>query len=414
LVLFFKKEHSCLFIFRYFPAMTQAPTRPRWQVVGALGTAQILAWGMSYYLIAVLAKPIDDATGWGLTWVVGGLSIGFLVSGLVSPRVGRLIDRFGGRPVLIASALLLAAGLLVLAAAPTIPVYVAGWCILGVAMGAGLYDPAFATLGRIYGEGARSAITLLTLYGGFASTVCWPLSALLVDQVGWRGACLAYAAIALFVMLPLYVVFLPREAESPPLPKGTATPGAITVTPRLRAGFWLVAINFTAASILMTIISVHILTLLQARGLEVAMAVLLGTLLGPAQVGARIIEALIGRRFHPVWTMVASNVFAAAGLGLMFGDPSLAAIGLILYGCGSGIRSIARGTLPLAMFGREGYPTLMGRLAMPALLAQAASPSLGALLIEHLGADATMRILAIAALVTIAASLPLLAFRRPA
>ena len=394
--------------------MTQASTRPRWQVVGALGTAQILAWGMSYYLIAVLAKPIDDATGWGLTWVVGGLSIGFLVSGLVSPRVGRLIDRFGGRPVLIASALLLAAGLLVLAAAPTIPVYVAGWCILGVAMGAGLYDPAFATLGRIYGEGARSAITLLTLYGGFASTVCWPLSALLVDQVGWRGACLAYAAIALFVMLPLYVVFLPREAESPPLPKGTATPGAITVTPRLRAGFWLVAINFTAASILMTIISVHLLTLLQARGLEVAMAVLLGTLLGPAQVGARIIEALIGRRFHPVWTMVASNVFAAAGLGLMFGDPSLAAIGLILYGCGSGIRSIARGTLPLAMFGREGYPTLMGRLAMPALLAQAASPSLGALLIEHLGADATMRILAIAALVTIAASLPLLAFRRPA
>ncbi len=389
-------------------------SRPRWLVVGALGTAQILAWGMSYYLIAVLAKPIDDATGWGLSWVVGGLSIGFLVSGVVSPRVGRLIDRFGGRPVLIASALLLAAGLLVLAAAPSIPVYVAGWCILGVAMGAGLYDPAFATLGRIYGENARSAITLLTLYGGFASTVCWPLSALLVDQVGWRGACLAYAAIALFVMLPLYAVFLPRETESPPPAKGAATPGAVAVTPRLRAGFWLVAINFTAASILMTIVSVHVLTLLQARGLEVAMAVLLGTLIGPAQVGARVIEALIGRRFHPVWTLVASNVFAAAGLGLMFGDPSLAAIGLILYGCGSGIRSIARGTLPLAMFGRDGYPTLMGRLAMPALLAQAASPSLGALLIEHFGADATLRILALAAVVTIVTALPLLAFRRPA
>jgi predicted MFS family arabinose efflux permease len=389
-------------------------SRPRWLVVGALGIAQILAWGMSYYLIAVLAKPIDDATGWGLTWVVGGLSIGFLVSGLVSPRVGRLIDRFGGRPVLVASALLLAAGLLVLAAAPNIAVYVAGWCILGVAMGAGLYDPAFATLGRIYGENARSAITLLTLYGGFASTVCWPLSALLVDQVGWRGACLAYAAIALFVMLPLYAFFLPREAESPPPAKGSAPAGAVAITPRLRVGFWLVAINFTGASILMTIVSVHVLTLLQARGLEVAVAVLLGTLIGPAQVGARVIEALIGRRFHPVWTLVASNVFAAGGLGLMFGDPSLAAIGLILYGCGSGIRSIARGTLPLAMFGREGYPTLMGRLAMPALLAQAASPSLGALLIEHLGADATLRILAIAAVVTIAASLPLLAFRRPA
>jgi MFS family permease len=366
---------------------------------------------MSYYLIAVLAKPIDDDTAWGLTWVVGGLSIGFLVSGLASPRVGRLIDRFGGRPILCASAVLLAAGLATLAAAPNIPVYVAGWCILGLAMGAGLYDPAFATLGRLYGEGARSAITLLTLYGGFASTVCWPLSAFMVERIGWRGACLAYAAIALFVMLPLYAIFLPREPESPPPAKG-APAGEATITRRMRQGFWLLALNLTGASVLMTIVSVHLLTLLQVRGLELALAVMLGTLLGPAQVGARIVEALVGRRFHPIWTMVASNVLAAAGLGLMFGDPALAAIGLVLYGSGAGIRSIARGTVPLAMFGREGYPTLMGKLAMPSLLAQAASPSLGALLLEHAGADATLWVLVIGAAATILISIPLLAFRR--
>ena len=388
-------------------------TRPRWLVVGSLGTAQILAWGMSYYLIAVLAQPIDLATGWGLPWIVGGLSIAFLVSGVVSPRVGRLIDRFGGRPVLAGSAVFLAIGLTVIAAAPNVAVYVAGWCVLGVAMGAGLYDPAFATLGRIYGDNARSAITMTTLYGGFASTVCWPLSAVLVEHVGWRGACLAYAAIALLVVLPLYIFGLPRETAMPPPAPNAATATQLTLTARQRQGFWLLAVNLTLASVLMTVVSVHMLTLLQARGIELAVAVALGALIGPAQVGARLIEAMIGRRFHPAWTMLASNILAAAGLGLLFGDPSLAAAGLILYGTGSGIRSIARGTLPLAMFGREGYPTLMGKLAMPTLLAQAAAPSIGAVLLDGAGADATLWVLAMAALVTIAASLPLLAFRRP-
>lgn len=387
-------------------------THPRWRVVGALGTAQILAWGMSYYLIAVLAKPIDDDTGWGLTWVVGGLSLGFLVSGLASPPVGRLIDRFGGRPILAASAVLLALGLAVLAAAPNIPVYILGWAILGLAMAAGLYDPAFSTLGRIYGEQARSAITLLTLYGGFASTLCWPLSAFMAERIGWRGACWAYAAIALFVMLPLYAFCLPKETETPPAKAATHAKGPIS--PRLRWAFWLVAANLTGASVLMTVVSVHMLTLLQARGVELAVAVALGALIGPAQVGARIVEAAIGRNFHPVWTMIASNVLAAAGLGLMFGDPALAALGLLLYGSGSGIRSIARGTVPLAIFGRDGYPTLMGKLAMPSLLAQAASPSLGAVLMEQAGADATLWVLAVGAAVTIVAALPLLAFRTPA
>ena len=389
-----------------------SPTHPRWRVVGALGIAQILAWGTSYYLIAVLAKPIDDDTGWGLTWIVGGLSLGFLVSGLASPRVGRLIDRFGGRPILAASAVLLAIGLAILAAAPNIPVYILGWTVLGLAMAAGLYDPAFSALGRIYGENARSAITLLTLYGGFASTVCWPLSAFMVERIGWRGACWAYAVIALLVMLPLYVFFLPKETETPPAK--AAAHGTAQITPRMRRAFWLVAANFTGASVLMTVVSVHMLTLLQARGVELAVAVALGALIGPAQVGARIIEAAVGRNFHPVWTMIASNVLAAAGLGLMFGDPALAALGLILYGSGSGIRSIARGTLPLAIFGRDGYPTMMGRLAMPSLLAQAASPSLGALLLQHGGADATLWVLAVGASLTILASLPLLAFRTPA
>jgi len=162
-----------------------------------LGVTQIFAWGSSYYLPAVLAKPIAADTGWSLSWVVGGLSLGLLVAGLVSPWVGRAIARSGGRPVLALSAGLLAAGLSALALAHSLPAFLIAWLLVGLGMGAGLYDPAFATLGRLYGHGGRSAITTLTLFGGFASTVCWPLSAFLDAHLGWRGACLVYAGFQL-------------------------------------------------------------------------------------------------------------------------------------------------------------------------------------------------------------------------
>ncbi|MBY0252501.1 MAG: MFS transporter, partial [Methylobacterium organophilum] len=177
--------------------------RGRLTVISALGMVEILAWGSSFYLPAVLAGPIAADTGWPLAWVVGGLSIGLLVAAIASPRVGIAIHRHGGRPVLALAALLLAAGHVVIGLAPNLPAFLAGWLLLGLGMGCGLYDPAFATLGRLYGAEARPAITTLTLWGGFASTVCWPLSAFLVEQVGWRGACLAYAGLHLAVTLPL-------------------------------------------------------------------------------------------------------------------------------------------------------------------------------------------------------------------
>src|SRR5829696_5134901 len=157
-------------------------------VITALGIAQVLAWGTSFYFPAVLGAPIVRDTGWSLGWVVGGTSIGLLVAGLISPRVGGIIDQHGGRPVLAASSLLFAAGLAIIGLAPVLPVYLLGWAVVGAAMGAGLYDAAFAALGQLYGRGARGPITNLTLFGGFASTVCWPLSAYLEQAVGWRGA----------------------------------------------------------------------------------------------------------------------------------------------------------------------------------------------------------------------------------
>ena len=377
-----------------------SPGRSRLAVTTTVGLAQILAWGSSYYLVSVLAKPMGTDTGWPLSWIVGGLSVGFLVSGLVSPRVGRLIEGHGGRPVLAASAVLLSLGLLVLAVAPNIPTYFAAWVILGVAMGAGLYDPAFSTLGRLYGETARGAITQVTLFGGFASTVCWPLTAYMVDHIGWRGACVAYAAIHLLVTLPLYWFGLPGDAAA--AAKKTAISNAPpSLRPDHRIVFLLLAGAFTLASVIMTVIAIHLLTILQARGLALATAVGLGALVGPSQVGARILETMFGRKVHPVWSLVVSTILVAVGLGMLVGAPGVVGVGIVLYGSGSGIRSIARGTVPLAMFGREGYAVLMGRIAMPTLIAQAASPFLGAVMLDRFGTTATLETLVGLALLNI-------------
>ncbi len=258
-------------------------------------------------------------------------------------------------------------------------------------------DPAFSALGRLYGDQARSAITHLTLFGGFSSTVCWPLSAFLVERLGWRGASLGYACIDLALVLPLYLLGLPRESMRPSAPRRPTAAGGTSAKVPDRRAVLLLAAGLTVASVIMTVIAVDILTILQSRGLALAAAVGLGALLGPSQVGARVLEAAFGRRYHPIWSLLASTILVTAGLGMLLGPAGLIGAGLVLYGSGSGIRSIARGTVPLAMFGKDGYAILMGWLAMPILVAQAASPAIGSLLVGGLGAT-----LAIVTLVGIA------------
>jgi hypothetical protein len=332
---------------------------------------------------------VATSTGWPLAWVVGGLSLGL-------------------------------AGL---ALAPTLPAWLAAWAVLGLGMGAGLCDAAFATLGRLYGQGARGAITNLTLFGGFASTVCWPLSAFLVEALGWRGTCLAYAGLQLAVALPIHLVLLPRNPPILPvttpagLPRGNpARAGLPPSTRRRRATLLLLlAAGLTLGSMIQSVVSVHLLTTLQARGIELAAAVGLGALVGPSQVGARVIEKLLGGRFHPIWTMLASVSLVAAGLGLLWADFPILAVCLILYGAGVGINSIARGTLPLTLFGGAGYAALMGRLALPMLGASALAPPAGAFLLERIGASAMLGALVGAALanVVLVAALLLLVGRGP-
>lgn len=378
-------------------------------VVGALGVVQILAWGSSYYLLAVLAEPIARDTGWPLAWIVGALSLGLLVEGLASPMIGDAIERFGGRPVLASSAILLAAGLTALALAPSLPVFVLAWLVIGVGMSAGLYDAAFSTLGRLYGMEARRLITYLTLFGGFASTICWPLSAFLETELGWRGTCAVYAAIQVLVAFPLILAVIPSEARRVPDRRPAAPDtGSSSRDPLRRRRFVLIAASFTLTSAIASVISVHLLTMLQSRGVALAAAVGLGALIGPSQVGARLVEMLFGQRHHPVWAMVASSVLIVVGLSALWADLPWAAAAIALYGGGMGIRSIVRGSVPLAVFGVDGYASLMGRIAMPALVVGAVSPFLGALMLERYGLDTTLAAITVAAVASLGLSLLLL------
>ncbi|WP_353471459.1 MFS transporter [Salipiger sp. H15] len=371
-------------------------TRSRTRVVSALGIVQIFAWGSSYYLIAPLAAAIAADTGWSQALISAGVSVALLMSGLAAPMVGRRIGLTGGRGTLCVGMVLIAAGLVLLSLSQAPWAYLLAWGVLGLGMAAGLYDAAFSVLGAAFGREARAAITQLTLWGGFASTVCWPLSAWLVEAIGWRETCLVYAGLHLFGTLPLCWWALPRRPEATRQEPGAG--GATRAAPTRAADvrFLCIAVAGVTLTLLATIWSVHMVTLLAAGGYTSAAAIVLGTLIGPSQVGARVIEMMGGGRHHPVWTMLAATALVFLGfIGLTLGLPAAAA--LVAYGAGNGLWSIARGALPLALYGASAYPALMGRLARPMLLAGAAAPTVGAFLIETLGAGATMTLLALLA-----------------
>ena len=363
--------------------------------VPLLGIAQIISWGSSFYLLAVLATPISADTGWPLAWVVGGGSVGLLCSGIAAPLVGRMIDGFGGRQTMAAGSLLMGAGLAAIGSATGLATYLLGWAVLGLGMGAGLYDAAFSTLGRIFGASARRAITNLTLFGGFASTICWPLSALAVEHVGWRGACFAYAAVQVLVMAPALFLVLPREARKAPSTPDRA--GSGTTNSRERRTFWLLAAILMANGAVQTTVSVHLLTMLQAQGMALSAAVAVGALIGPSQVGARVVEMLVGDRLHPTATLAWAGALVSVGVVLLALGAGPAAVAVVLYAAGNGVWSIARGTVPLALFGAERYAVVMGRLAAPNLMVQALAPFVAGLSVTSIGTTGTLAALAVVA-----------------
>lgn len=355
--------------------------------IAALGSAQTIAWASSYYLPAILAAPIARDLSISPTFVYGALSAGLVIAGLLGPRVGHFIDTFGGRGLLAVSNLVLAAGLILLSFATGTVVLIAAWIVLGVGMGMGLYEAAFATLTRIYGYAARKPITGITLIAGFASTIGWPITAYLDAHYGWRIACQVWALIHLALALPMNLS-LPRaealkahvEDEVSPAPSAQQSETVAMI---------LVAYVFAATGFVSSGLSALMPSLLMQFGATPAAALLAGTLIGPAQVTARIIEAGWLSRYHPLASTRLATVMNPLGvLTLAIGGPALAPIFAVFYGAGNGVLTIARGTLPLALFGPRGFGRRVGVLSLPARATGAIAPLAVGLLAEHLGAGA--------------------------
>ena len=359
--------------------------RSRWGVVLALGTSQTLAWASSYYLPAILADPIAASLGIARTWVFGAFSMSLLICAVLTPRVGRFIDRRGGRGVLTLSAIVLSGGLLALAAARGPVVLFAAWAVLGAGMALGLYDAAFATLTTIYTDEARGPITGITLIAGFASTVSWPVSSVLDHAIGWRGTCVVWAALNLVVSLPLIRVVLPAPTRLAHLPR--ASNARVGWNPRRE--MILLAYAFAATWFVTGSMVAHLPRLLERAGATTTQAIAAAALMGPAQVGARIAEFVLLRRAHPlVSARIATTLhpLGAAALGLA-GTAAIAPF-TILYGAGNGLLTIARGTVPLAVFGPVGYGERTGLLGAPARAIQSLAPFVFGLLVELLGVSA--------------------------
>ncbi|HJV71853.1 MFS transporter [Ideonella sp.] len=373
-------------------------TRRRAAVVAGLGTAQTLAWASSYYLPAVLAAPMARELGTGAPTVFAAFSGALVVSALVGPVAGRAIDRHGGRPLLIATSLLFAAALAALGLAASVATMAAAWALMGLAMGTGLYEAAFATLVRLYGHGSRNTITGITLIAGFASTVGWPLSAWMEAQAGWRGACFGWAALHLLIGLPLNAALPKAKATGPETPGNTgpaATDPADPSSPATTAasvGRWtgaLLAFVFAATWFISTAMAAHLPRMLQAAGASLAAAVGVGALIGPAQVAGRLLEFGFLRRVHPLLSArLAALAHPAGAATLLLAGPVAAPVFAVLHGAGNGILTIAKGTLPLVLFGPQGYGARQGWLMLPARVAQAMAPFLFGLALDRLGAPA--------------------------
>jgi MFS family permease len=373
-----------------------------WRAVLVLGVTQILAWGAIFYPPVLTVPLIAAERGWSMTFAMGGFSLTLLTAGLVSPRVGLLIDRHGGHRVMPAGALLAALGLVGLVYADHPVTYLAIWVLLGVATAASLYDPAFATLGRIFGAAARSPITALTLAGGFASTASWPATHLLIEHVGWSGTYLVYAALLAFVAAPLLAFALPRtRADLAARPEGQVQVPSVVLPPK-GWPFILVAAAFAAYAFVPSGLSAHLLAIFGRAGIDAATVVTIGALFGPAQVAARICELVFARGIHPLAiARFAGGVLLAAFalLALLGVSVPAAAAFAVMFGMANGLITIARGALPLALFGAAGYGHLMGRIAGPFLVMQALAPLVLAFVAERTSDPAVLAVVAAFALI---------------
>jgi hypothetical protein len=361
--------------------------REPWNIVRILAFTQVASWGSLYYAFTILAAGMQRETGWSTGVVFGAYSWSLLVAGLASTPAGMLLDRFGGRHVMGLGSLLAGVGLLWLGNVQSIAHYFAAWTVIGVAMAMVLYEAAFATINREFLQHARKGISVLTLFGGLASTVFWPLTLKLNSMFGWRTTWMIYGAVQLAMCAPLHALLAAGERRRlAPGASDTVAARDFTLQEALRdPTFWRLAFAFSANMFIFSALSVHLIPLLQRFGHPIGTAVFVATLIGPFQVVGRIGEMTFARNALPqtVGKVVFTTLPVALLALLLFGQHQIAAAGFcMLFGLSNGILTIVRGTVPQALFGRENYGAISGAMAGPALLAKAAGPLAVATFVE--------------------------------
>lgn len=376
------------------------------RAVVVLAVTQILTWGILIYPPVLTMPHLTAAHGWSLAFGMAGFTLGLVTSGLLSPTIGGLIDRLGGNAVMASGALAGALGLAGMVFAMHPIAYFACWLLLGTAMATNLYDPAFATLTRIFGANARRQITFVTFAGGFASTVGWPATHLLLEKLGWQGTYLTFAAVFAFIVAPLHAFALPRHVavtSAPAASTSTAAPPQAFLRPHGRP-FILLAAAFALYGFILSGVTSNLLSLLTRGGLTAAEAVLIGAAFGPAQVAARLADFALAGRTHPLWiargalalVVLAFTLLVVAGVAF-----PVAIVFAIAYGAANGVITIARGALPLLMFGPVGYGRVIGRIARPAQFVQAFAPFVVASAVETLSDRYVLMLATVGALVVL-------------
>lgn len=383
---------------------SRAQRDPFLLTVCALGVSQITVWGTSYYCLGVLANPIVADTGWSRSYVYFGFTVAVLAMGTISAWAGRAIDRYGGRPVMIAGTVMVSAGLYALSLVRSEGAWLAAWVFLGLGMRLSLYDAAFAALVQVVPSRGRLAISYLTLWGAFASTVFWVVGHYFNEAVGWRQTLVMFAAINLAVCLPLNWIALgsrepARKAEgtqdAAPSPDGPPLAGG-----KRRVAMALFALVMSLNSFVFGVIAVQLVPLLESAGLAVATAVWVASLKGFAQFGGRVVEIVFGRNLHAMTVArIAIGILPPAFALLLVSGGALAVIVgfTLLMGAAQGVITIVRGAVPLALFGPQGYGAVLGLLATPILIVNAASPTLFALIVDRWGWPAGQVVLTVAA-----------------
>lgn len=378
------------------------------RAITCLGLTQLVGWGVSFYLLGTLGQAMAADLGWSITVLFGGFSCAIVVMALISPWAGRAIDCWGGHRVMPVGAVLIALGCVGIASSHTVVAYYLAWLVMGVGMRLCLYDAAFASLARAGGPNARRAMSQITLLGGLASTALWPLGHALAEWLGWRGAVLAYAVFAL-ATLPLYLSLPRARFALTPTSTGTVHTGLAHTAEQRRVASILFAVIAMLTNFLATGNAAHLIAMLSGLGLLTSTAVSVAALWGVGQFIARLADVVAGGRMHPLTlTMSASAVLPLAFFvaWIAGAHPAAAAAYTLLYGGCNGLLTIARGTLPLALFDFRSYGSVVGALLIPSYLLTATAPLAYAYVIEHFGARAAMGMSAtLAAIIFIAAAL---------